>query len=138
MKKNIEESITKAREELKSLLKQCDKCGGNFNDDCRDCIILDKRIFYTNEIERMEKEKKKIFNATEARKMLEAEIENDDFCLEPIMEVISRAIKRKDNYCYINDKPTYVIEKLRKLGYNVGDLIKGDSCTEPYRRKISW
>lgn len=100
----------------------------------------EQRDFYKEKLGYMETKNKKSFiiSAEEARKMLEKEIEKDEACLEPIMELISKAIKRKDNYCYINDKPEYVLSKLRKLGYTVSDLMKGDSCREPDCRKISW
>lgn len=80
----------------------------------------------------------KIFSANEARKMLETEIENDNKCLIPIMEVIKKAIKRKENCCYINDEKEYVLNKLRELGYKVSELIPGDRPFDSSNRKISW
>ena len=96
-----------------------------------------KKRFYVEDYGGGEKQDSFIISAEEARKMVEKEIENDNACLKPIMELISKAIKRKDKYCYINEAPSYVIEKLRKLGYSVGDMISGNQ-REPDCRKISW
>ena len=81
----------------------------------------------------------KVFSANKAREMLKDEIENDNICLIPIMDRIQRAIKRKENCCYINsNEKEYVLNKLRELGYTVSDIIKGDRYFDNDTRKISW
>lgn len=80
----------------------------------------------------------KIFSANEAREMLENEIKEDNKCLLPIMERIQKAIKRKENCCYINNEKEYVLNKLRELGYKVSELIPGDRPFDSSNRKISW
>lgn len=79
-----------------------------------------------------------IFSASEAHEMLENEIKNDNSCLIPIMDVIKKAIKRKENSCYIKDEKEYVLNKLRELGYKVGEVIPGDRPFDSSNRKISW
>jgi len=79
-----------------------------------------------------------IFSASEARKMLENEIKKDNSCLIPIMERIQKAIKRKEDCCYINDEKEYVLDKLRELGYKVSEVIPGDRPFDISNRKISW
>lgn len=80
----------------------------------------------------------KIFSANEAREMLENEIKEDNKCLLPIMERIQKAIKHKENCCYINNEKEYVLNKLRELGYKVSELIPGDRPFDSSNRKISW
>ena len=47
--------IAKLKSELFKLDNDCRKCHGNFNDDCRDCWALDKRIDLKQEIENLTK-----------------------------------------------------------------------------------
>ena len=54
------------------------------------------------------------------------------------MEKIKIAIKKKENYCYIGLEEEYVLDKLRKLGYIISDIIKGDRSFDSDVRKISW
>ena len=70
--------------------------------------------------------------------MVQKEKEQDNKCLEPIMEKIKIAIKKKENYCYIGLEEEYVLDKLRKLGYIISDIIKGDRSFDSDVRKISW
>lgn len=79
-----------------------------------------------------------IFSASKARKMLENEMEKDNECLIPIMELIKKAIKRKETFCYIKNEKEYVLNKLRKLGYKVSEEIPGDRPFDSINRKVFW
>ena len=97
------------------------------------CYYDDNDIIESNIMEKFE-----IISAAKANKMLQEEKDNDNQCLAPIIESIKKAIKHKDNHCYISDQEEYILDKLRKLGYTVGDLMHGDRYYEPSMRKISW
>lgn len=56
------ENIPELEKQLKALYDSCNKCGGNFNDDCRDCKQLDERIALRNKID---KEKENLNKALE-------------------------------------------------------------------------
>ena len=43
----------KLKEQLNKLLKTCNECRGNFNDDCRDCPTLNKRCSIYSELEKL-------------------------------------------------------------------------------------
>jgi hypothetical protein len=142
---------------LEEITKPCKECHSNFEDDCLDCDVLEKKLSINRSLKLCKEEYKKTFNedyeiniemennkdsfiisAEDARKMVQKEKEQDNECLKLIMEKIKIAIKKKENYCYIGLEEEYVLDKLRKLGYTISDIIKGDRYFDGDYRKISW
>lgn len=56
--KPLRDENEKLKNRYDRLCKHCEKCHGNFNDDCRDCSTLDKRIDLLNKIEKLNKNSK--------------------------------------------------------------------------------
>lgn len=85
------------------------------------------------------KRESKIISASQARAKLNKIIEEDNTELEEIMTKIEAAINRKQDYTYISATvKEYTLNKLRELGFRIGDIIKGDRPFDPDIRKISW
>ena len=85
------------------------------------------------------KRESKIMSASQARAKLNKVIEEDDTELEEIMTKIEAAINRKQDYTYISaNVKEYTLNKLRELGFGIGNIIKGDRPFDPDTRKINW
>ena len=106
-----------------------DKCGGNFNDDCRDCADFDKRERLKEELKQAKQTfmcENEIISATMARQLTNQAIKEDTECLKLIMNKIRDFAAKKQYYCYISGTtPDYIIKKLNDLGYKT-KLQKGD------------
>jgi len=80
-----------------------------------------------------------ILSAKEANELTDKQIQKDNSDLFPIMEVIHKAISRKEYYChYTGIMKDYTIEKLHKLGYKLEHFNGGGNQREPDYYKISW
>ena len=107
----------------------CNKCHGNFNDDCRDCSYFDKRETLRNQIKQLKDmglDESGIISAEDAHNLTKKIIDEDMECLVPIMNKIKEASKKMQYHCYISAPiPDYVLRKLAILGYKT-KLEKGD------------
>lgn len=121
----------------------CDKCGGNFNDDCRNCAGFNKREMLKEELKQAKQTfmcENEIISATMARQFTDQAIKEDTECLKPIMNKIRDFAAKKQYYCYISGTtPDYIIKKLNDLGYKT-KLQKGDprDTREQDNYCISW
>lgn len=80
-----------------------------------------------------------ILSAKEANELTDKQIQKDNSDLFPIMEVIHKAISRKEYYChYTGIMKDYTKEKLHKLGYKLEYFTGGGNQREPGYHKISW
>ena len=80
-----------------------------------------------------------ILSAAEANELTDKQIQKDDSDLFPIMEIIHKAISRKEYYChYTGILKDYTKEKLHKLGYKLEHFAGGGNQREPDYYKISW
>lgn len=87
----------------------------------------------------MEQDEKCIISAKEASELTNKEIANDNSDLLPIMDIIRRAIKRKEYYCHFSGIiKDYTKDKLLRLGYEVEYNNGGENAREPSYYKISW
>ena len=135
------ENIPELEKQLKALYDGCNKCGGNFNDDCRDCKQFDERIALKNKIDR---EKENLNKALEnLRKIPGGDIYDDMQANakqhnKEVKKYLEKENKRKqeiqDKDNKIKELESKLQESENKYKYLLADL---DNIKKRYNKQIN-
>lgn len=129
--------------QLNKLYITCHKCGGNFNDDCRDCPTLSKRCELYSELEKLKDKnmpriegEQTYFTAKDARKVSD-EVSSSRITAEidEVYKLINDARWEGENKVTLLKKKLMdsTIKFLEEKGFKVKI-----ECVQTYNTIISW